>query len=455
MELMRLLAVSCLVAVLPALPGTAAPVVIDGVPSMHWSTGRYTHSISALYSALQALGCPVGYEELMVVSGAAFRTASLPSQYSFGTPQVAAPEDLLLNAAEAAGATAERREVGSQEEAWEAVCESIDAGRPVLAWHGESVQAICGYDPEDRTIHRRRYLSGDEDYEVARFEVPGPPPPLTGRPEIILVDYDRALAPPELDWPAIIARAVRFAEWPPEERVQGVFVFGLAAYDDWAGTVRAGADEQGPRRDAEVMDAMARAYADARACASVVLQEHATIHEAFAEAAIYYMAEAEVLQHIRDLVRQGTNPTDSWSKKLPVMEANFADAANREQMAQLVEAAKEEDTAAIDALREALQDLTPTEDEPPVETAGPDAEQLCEQGRQLKAQRRYAEAAEALRAAIEADGKHVEAHWVLGWVLVELKDTEGAAGAFRKVIELAPGTDKAQEAQKALERLGK
>ena len=76
MELMRLLAVSCLVAVLPALPGTAAPVVIDGVPSMHWSTGRYTHSISALYSALQALGCPVGYEELMRVCPR--NTASAP-----------------------------------------------------------------------------------------------------------------------------------------------------------------------------------------------------------------------------------------------------------------------------------------------------------------------------------------------------------------------------------------
>ncbi len=455
MRPMRLLAVSCFVTLLPALPGTAAPVVIDGVPSMHWSTERYTHNISALYSVLQVLGCPVGYEELLVVSGAAFRTASLPSRYDFGTPRIAVPEDVILNAAEAVGAKVERRVVPSQEEAWEAVCESIDAGRPVLAWLAESAQIICGYDPQNRTVYRRRYLAGKEDYEVARLDIPGPPPPLTGQPEIILVDYDPASARPELDWPAIIRRALRFAEWPPEEKVHGVFVFGLAAYDDWAATLRGGADGQGPRRDAEIVEAMARAYADARASASVVLQEHAMVHQAFAEAAAYYMAEAQILQQIRDVVRQGTITTDAWDRKLPVMEANFADAANREQMAQLVEQARNNEMLAIDALREALADWAPPEQPPPGEAAGADAEQLCEKGRRLKAQGRYAEAAEALRAAIKADETHVEAHWVLGWVLIELKDTEGAANAFRKVIELAPGSDKAEGAGKALDRLGK
>jgi hypothetical protein len=38
-------------------------------------------------------------------------------------------------------------------------------------------------------------------------------------------------------------------------------------------------------------------------------------------------------------------------------------------------------------------------------------------------------------------------------VLIELKDRDGAAAEFRKVIELAPGAERATEAQKALERL--
>ena len=53
--------------------------------------------------------------------------------------------------------------------------------------------------------------------------------------------------------------------------------------------------------------------------------------------------------------------------------------------------------------------------------------------------------------ALEPD--NVEAHWVLAWVLVELNDREGAAREFRKVIELAPGSDRATEAEKALGRL--
>jgi hypothetical protein len=39
-------------------------------------------------------------------------------------------------------------------------------------------------------------------------------------------------------------------------------------------------------------------------------------------------------------------------------------------------------------------------------------------------------------------------------VLVELKDDPGATEAFKAVIRLEAGTDRAQEAQKALDRLG-
>lgn len=49
----------------------------------------------------------------------------------------------------------------------------------------------------------------------------------------------------------------------------------------------------------------------------------------------------------------------------------------------------------------------------------------------------------------------MKAHWVLGWVLVELKDQEGAAEEFRRVIDLEPDTERAKEAKQALKRLGK
>ena len=55
--------------------------------------------------------------------------------------------------------------------------------------------------------------------------------------------------------------------------------------------------------------------------------------------------------------------------------------------------------------------------------------------------------------ALVLDPEHTEAHWVLGWVLVELRRTDDAVGEFETVIKLVPDTDRAAEAQKAIDRL--
>lgn len=82
------------------------------------------------------------------------------------------------------------------------------------------------------------------------------------------------------------------------------------------------------------------------------------------------------------------------------------------------------------------------------------AEASYARGLALKGAGRFQEAAEALRQALAAAPDHAEAHWALAWVLIELKDQEGAKQKFRRVIELAPGSEQADQAQKALERLG-
>ena len=456
--------VCCLLAATIPVHCCAAPVRIEGVKSMGWETKRWSQQIAALYAALDVMGCPMAYDELMVGSGAAFSIAWWPGWYSYGGPEMA-PEDLSLNGAQAAGAEAQRPPCDSPDAVWEAICSSIDRGCPVVSWKGRGwgSQVICGYDPATRQLHVRHYHTQGEPYEVALFESPGTPWPVETENDIVLVRYDPDWEVPELDWPQILERAIRFADWPPEEPLYNTYVFGLGAYDAWAQTLRGGLDNNGAETDAVFTEYMTRVVGGARSSASVVLQNNAQLHDAFADAATHYMREAELLSTMPAVLSQG--PVGDWNQVRQAMVANFPRQPVREQAAQLIEQAKEEEVLAVDALRVALRDLAGaeggTEPEPvEVEPVEPEpivtsdvAEEHCKKGSRLKAQGKFAEAAKELQKAIHSDPRHVEAHWVLAWVLVELKDTDGAAKAFRKVIELAPGSDKAREAQKALERI--
>jgi Flp pilus assembly protein TadD len=71
----------------------------------------------------------------------------------------------------------------------------------------------------------------------------------------------------------------------------------------------------------------------------------------------------------------------------------------------------------------------------------------------LKRAGRYQKAAEGLRAVVAADESHVRAHYALAWTLVKLDDFEGARAQFRRVIDLAPESAEATEAEAALARL--
>ena len=81
-------------------------------------------------------------------------------------------------------------------------------------------------------------------------------------------------------------------------------------------------------------------------------------------------------------------------------------------------------------------------------------DELCRRAVELKRARQFAEAARVLREVVAVDPEHVEAFWVLGWALIELKDDAGAKQAFTRVIELEPNSDRATESQRAIERLG-
>jgi len=441
---------------------TAAPVVIEGAPQTGWKVGHFNQAPDCLYSGLAAMGAPISYDELMVASGYAFRMSWWPGWYSYMAPELA-PEDLIAAGAEAAGGSAQRIDHKSLEEAWTTTCASLDEGCPVLARYGCSYRLICGYDAQGRVMYTREYHSEKAEYDAKPFDVTEPPWPDKGGREVIILAYDAKAKPPDLDWPAILARAVRFADWPAEQKLGGAFTFGLGAYDAWADTLRNGPDKSGVKTDVELNDYMCRVIGEARACAGAVLQQQAAVHGSLDEAGLLYMEEAQLLSQVSDVLRGGVAGT--WPEMQAAMRANFALPEVRDDAAQLIEQAKELDSQAVDCLRTALKDLQPKpEEKKPAEAAnapeGPAEEKTAlakehlAKGRELKAAGKLQEAAGELRKAIEADPKLVEAHWVLGWVLIDLKDKDGAKAEFRKVIELAPGTERATEAQKALERLG-
>lgn len=438
-----------------AVSAVAEPVVIEGVGSIGWDAKRYSHYVAALQVVLEALGCPMEYEELMVASGAAFRTAWQPGKGRYRA-RTAAPRDYVADAAAAAGAKAIRRSFWSEEEAWEAVCASIDAGRPVIASRDSAADVIAGYDRDGRQAYVSTSQTSTSGYEMLPFEVSRGPTKAAN--ELIFVEYDPATPLPELDWPTILSRAVRFADWPVGQKVHEEFVFGLAAYDELTKMLR----QKRARGGAWETYTIARVIRDARAAASVVLARHATVHEGFGEAARHYKTEAELLVDMPNVLSKGHR--GPWNEVTAAITASFKEEAVRERAAELIDLAKAEELLAVEALRTVVNDLFA--DRPAdtgadatmgsERTAGqPDeAKRHYQEGLRLKGARKWREAAAELRAATVADPQHVEAHWALGWVLVELDDRDGAASAFRKVIELAPGSDHAGEAQRALERLG-
>jgi len=454
--------VSWLVALLLAcwsFPAAAAPVTIDGVPRIDYQTKRYSQHIAAAWASLAAQGCPVPYEEVVVASGAAFRIAWRTGDYSYASAELA-PEDLVLNAAEAVGALAERRQHATEEEAWQTVVECIDAGRPPCVWLNWGSQVIAGYDEAGTQMLVRHYNTPMEQLTTVPFAAPKPPWPLKGSFGVVVLEYELQGEEPDLEWEPIISRAIDFADWPADDPLYGRFAFGLAAYDSWAQTLRDGLDENGPKTDAVMCEFMARCMADARGCAAVVLQENAGDSEAFADAAFFYQEEADTIAKMADVLADGT--TGAWGKITQAMVANFPKQEVREAAAQLVEQAKEQELLAVDSLRDALAEIQgggdePADDEVPAPDDDADTKAKVDEhlrhGQQLKTARRFAEAESALREALKLDSESVEAHWVLGWVLVERKRTDDAVAEFNTVIKLAPDTDRAREAQKAIDRL--
>jgi len=434
----------------------AAPVMVEGVPRIGWSVNQQWQRISALYAALTALGCPATYEELLVRSGAAFGTVWVPGSYSYATI-VVAPEDLVVNGAEAVGATAENRCFPSTDEAFAALRESLDSGRPLVAWGGVGASVICGYDADTQQLHVQSNGNKSAAPEAQPLATALNTPEYLGCPNsLVFLTYDPKEPLPDRDWGAILQRAVRFAEWPESKPLGPGALYGLAAYEAWADTLRMGPDDQGAPADVNLHIPVTTMIAAARTAAANILSADATLHEGFAEAAQHYQAEVAILKQMNAVLAGGGQGQD-WNAMLKAMADNLTQGTGGEAAAQLIDQARVEDEQAIECLRRAMQDLgfeeRPRPPATPPRAAG--AEEHYQRGLGLKRAGNLAEAATELRAAIAADPKHARAHYALAWVLKDLQDEDGAAAEFRKVIEVGPDSPEAADAKKALDRMGR
>ncbi|MBU0608447.1 MAG: hypothetical protein KKI08_11215 [Armatimonadetes bacterium] len=351
-------AICTLVVMLSALTASADPVLLNSVPRTTWD--KPCKPVMILQTALAGMGCPVSYDNLMVASGAAFRMTWRPLNYNYPATYLY-QQDPISTGAVAVGARVERKQFGTAEEAYDAAADSIDEGRPVIAWSDGEVdwQVVCGYDEAKQTVFRRTINTGAAPDERPAVCLKAPPGGYgsKGTYELWLIAYDRAAAPTALAWPYILASALRLAQWPDGDRLEGAFVCGECAYYSWATDLRSSTlHEQFP-----AAGRMSRAHAwqleGARSAAARVLQAHVGLHPALGQAALMYQDEARCFAKVIETLCGGAGVSADEAAK--VVEQRIRDAAVRETAADLVEQALVKDKAARAALTTVLRDLAP------------------------------------------------------------------------------------------------
>lgn len=334
----------------------AAPVLLQQVTPTGFE--RPYVPICVLYSALDGLGCHMEYDDLMVASGAAFRMSWMPGGWTPSAGYAYQQEPIDMGAS-AAGARADRRTYPDADAAFAAVKESVDHGCPVIAYdNGQGgVQVICGYDEANKLVYRRAIYTGHGDPEAK------PPDVLqaregAGAPYVLwLLSYDQARGKPQLDWPMILANALRLAQWKEGELLNGLLKCGDSAYFQMVQEIR---QEKIPERypnAGQFTYRVLQQIAGSRACAARVLEAKFGVHKAFLEAGIKYEDEAKLLTKGADLI--SGQPNMDYLEAMKVVDGNFQNLDTRLAVADLIEQAVEKDRSARAALTKALKDLAP------------------------------------------------------------------------------------------------
>lgn len=207
---------------------------IDGLPALRgFAGGRDCTFMHCLELALDAVGRPIPYDELMGVSSLAFRLQFRVDRWDVGNSDPLIGESVLPALFAAVGweytVQIVRREDRVEADAlFNTVGRSIDAGVPVLATNvipPEDWGLITGYR-SPRTWLCRAYNGGAEQFDMTA----------TGWPTAVVVLTRRK---PRPESGPLHAESIRRAVQLYDSRSHGAFALGAQAFEEWARSLRA------------------------------------------------------------------------------------------------------------------------------------------------------------------------------------------------------------------------
>jgi RNA polymerase sigma-70 factor (ECF subfamily) len=214
------------------LPEEFAQKVLEDVPTLGWGTGRECTFAGALEAALTTTDHPYKYSDLLGFTGLAFRTRWFCGDGSQWCPSCAVGEmdEEIIAVEKATGWPlrihfVEPDDAANVEQTRTDIVESIDGGRPVLAYEPrENMDVVYGYEQGGKVLLLRDYFQVEEPLRL--------PPSKLGFLMLFIGDRGEAMSRRDA-----VVESLRIAarNWRRERgrAGPGEYWYGRAALERW------------------------------------------------------------------------------------------------------------------------------------------------------------------------------------------------------------------------------
>jgi RNA polymerase sigma-70 factor (ECF subfamily) len=282
------------------LPEEFAQKVLENVPTLGWGTGRECTFAGALEAALTTTDHPYTYTDILGFTGLAFRTRWFCGDGSQWCPSCAVGEmdEEIIAVEKATGWPlrihfVEPDDAANLEQTRTDIVESIDGGRPVLAYEPRlNMDVVYGYEQGGKMLLLRDYFKGEEPLRL--------PPSKLGFLMLFIGDRGEAMSSRDA-----VIESLRIAarNWRRERgrAGPGEYWYGRAALERWLADI--GRSEELSEEDLDQLRTVTwfnfTTIHDARKTAVTYLRESAELlggeaAEALGRAADIYAEEVEM-----------------------------------------------------------------------------------------------------------------------------------------------------------------